>query len=120
MKYLLLVLFVVLVGCADTSNNPSRDNFGLQLLTIDGCEYALYVDVTGGGTAMVHHGNCHNPVHGVKSWGTVIDVDSVTYSGFPERKVIIGTGRYPDGVGEETPPVKAGSFTMEPEQKNKP
>jgi hypothetical protein len=75
-KYLFILLLVlVLEGCGNMSgSNPTKNNFGLQILKIDGCEYAVYVDQSSGGTAMVHAGNCHNPIHHLYADGAEIKI----------------------------------------------
>lgn len=64
MKHLLLsFLLVIGFGSCDPAASDSGTKFGIQILKMDGCEYVVYVDDIRGGTAMVHHANCHNPIH---------------------------------------------------------
>lgn len=73
MKILSVILFCFIwIGCnnepADVGKEYNNDykttvGFGLHVMTIDSCEYVIYKDDSRGGTAMVHHGNCHNIAH---------------------------------------------------------
>jgi hypothetical protein len=63
MKYLIIILAFVFMGCEATDENGNKAHFGIQILTIDGCEYVVYVNSQSGSCAMTHHANCHNPIH---------------------------------------------------------
>lgn len=60
----IIVLCVIasLCSCTSGSNVDGTGNeYGLRLVEVDGCEYVFYNGFNR--SAMVHHGNCHNPVH---------------------------------------------------------
>jgi hypothetical protein len=62
MKTILIIVSIVLCSCGRNSNSVSADyGFGLNLITIDSCQYVLYNGVDK--CAIAHHGNCHNPIH---------------------------------------------------------
>lgn len=62
---LLFILLVFIFGCNSTNNDDSNPtvSWGLSILVKDSCEYVIYRDINRGSVAMVHHGNCHNPIH---------------------------------------------------------
>ena len=65
MKQITLLLIIsIIMGCdiPNKDDNGHRAAYGIQLLTLRGCEYALFKDINGG-VSMVHHADCHNPHH---------------------------------------------------------
>lgn len=64
MKYILLWLMIFLIGCNNDGAPIDKKQYGssIDLIEIDSCQYVLY-SAYNWGSAMVHHGNCHNSVH---------------------------------------------------------
>lgn len=73
-KLLLLIAGLIIIGC---TNNSGRGEAPLHnsktgllhygdggtLMKIRGCDYALYLGNNSGDFAMVHAGDCNNPIH---------------------------------------------------------
>lgn len=73
MKYLSLILLAIigLQGChvaSPESPNVSQTgtNWGVNLITVDSCQYVLFIHPSHGSCAITHHGNCHNVKHHTK------------------------------------------------------
>ncbi len=77
MKKILLILlvFISLVGCGprisiddntqEASNGDKAASYGsgATVIVVNSCQYVLYVGNNSGDVAMVHAGNCNNPIH---------------------------------------------------------
>lgn len=69
MKYILFVLLVGgIVGCASEKRDDRGERVveGIQVMVVNGCQYVVYLTsalTSHAGVAMVHAGNCNNPVH---------------------------------------------------------
>jgi hypothetical protein len=73
---LAIVLIFYIMGCSNdfksttqTSNNKDSlyiSKWGASIIPINGCQYALFRDISAGGIAMVHAGNCNNSEHKIK------------------------------------------------------
>lgn len=89
-----ICLAIVLCSCEyskDDHGNVAKG--GIQMLSLDGCEYVVYLtsNSSDAGAAIVHAGNCHNPIHkAAKDYGNVITADTIIAS-----KVIL----YPKSSG---------------------
>jgi len=64
-KYLFtFFMLVFLVGCErNKDDHGKKTHYGLQVVTINGCQYVLYINSSRGSSSMVHAGNCNNPQH---------------------------------------------------------
>lgn len=69
MKRLILaiILFIFCIIALFSCNEQRDDNGkkvvnGFQIVTLEGCKYALYF-YGSIGVSMVHAGNCNNPIH---------------------------------------------------------
>lgn len=67
MKYLLFILVIVFASCQPPKrdDNGKEASYGVQVITVNGCQYVLYLTSysTNAGAAIVHAGNCNNPIH---------------------------------------------------------
>ena len=65
MKILIASLIVIILNSCATSTDDKgkKARFGMQIMELNGCQYAVYVDDSHGGTAMVHAANCRNSEH---------------------------------------------------------
>ena len=66
----LSLVSLLLLSCnSDTPLAPAtKQDLGVftqfQIITAsDSCQYVVYVSGSSGSAAMVHSGNCHNPIH---------------------------------------------------------
>ena len=58
MKYIILIMYLFLIGCDSKGVSPSDKRFGLyKVMIIDGCEYIYSGHMFG------HKGNCTNEAH---------------------------------------------------------
>ena len=56
------MLAVGLVGCGyNKDDNGEGANYGVNTMVVNGCQYVLYNGIEK--CAMVHAGNCNNPIH---------------------------------------------------------
>jgi hypothetical protein len=64
MKYLLIIgLFIsVLCGC-NSGNSHKLNRTDSTMVTVDSCEYVVFTFEWNEVMQVVHHGNCHNPIH---------------------------------------------------------
>jgi hypothetical protein len=55
------LILIVILACSNTATSNMID-YNTVIKTVDGCQYVItsqrYDNV-----AMVHHANCHNPIH---------------------------------------------------------
>lgn len=67
MKLILLIVAFALgfVGCTPTTDDNGKESKrGYQVMTVNGCQYVIYIAPHSyGGATMVHAGNCNNPIH---------------------------------------------------------
>lgn len=65
MKYFLtFLLSISLLACKEAKDDNGKwVKNGIQTITQNGCQYVIYKNSSRGACAMVHAGNCNNPVH---------------------------------------------------------
>lgn len=61
-KILIPVLLVLLLSACETSrdDNGKQIEYGLNVMSVEGCKYVIYRTSGSSGVAMVHAGNCPN------------------------------------------------------------